>query len=212
MNLETGKNLGGIGALLIVIAGLATFGFPYAGFLGLVGLILVLISAKSLADHYREGGIFNNALYALIMGIIGFIAFIGIAAYSVLSALAKLGLDIKDIKDWSTLPSIIQQRIMEEGMSFIWSFLGAIILAWVILSICIIIATIFSRKSLKLLSTKTEVGLFGVAGILMLVGGILFVIFIGVLLIWIAWILIAAAFFSIKTQPPQPPPPKPPPA
>lgn len=207
MNLETGKYLGGIGALLIVIAGLATFGVPYAGVLGLVGLILVLISTKFLADHYGERGIFNNALYALIIGIIGFIAFIGIAVYSVLSTLAELGINTENLSD---LPIIIQQRIMEGDTGFIWSLLGAIILAWAILSICLIIATIFSRKSLNLLSTKTEVGLFGVAGILMLIGGILFIIFIGVILIWIAWILIAAAFFSIKTQPTQtthPPPP-----
>jgi uncharacterized membrane protein len=207
MNLETGKYLGGIGALLIVIAVIAAFGVPYAGFLGLVGLILVLISAKFLADHYGEGGIFNNALYALIMGIIGVIAFIGIAAYSVLSALAELGLDTED---WSTLPTIIQQRMMEGNMSFIWNLIGAIILAWVVLSICLIIATVFSRKSLNLLSAKTGVGLFGVAGILMLIGGILSVIFIGIILIWIAWILVAVAFFLIKTQPTQPsPPPQP---
>lgn len=211
MSLETGKCLGGICALLIVIAVVATFGVPYAGFLGLVGLILVLISAKFLADHYGEGGIFNNALYALVMGIIGVIAFIGIAVYSVLSTLAEL----LDTEDWSALPTIIQQRMMEGDMGFIWSLLGALILAWAVLSICLIIATIFSRKSLNLLSAKTGVGLFGVAGILMLIGGILFVVFIGIILIWIAWILVAVAFFLIKTQPTQPAPspqqPAPPP-
>jgi len=210
MNLETSKNLGGIGALLIVIAVIATFGVPYAGFLGLVGLILVLISAKFLADHYGEGGIFNNALYALIMGIIGFIAFIGIAIYSVLSALAELGVSTENLSD---LPIIIQQRVMEGDMSFIWGLVGAIILAWVVLSICFIIATIFSRKSLNLLSAKTGVGLFGIAGMLMLIGGILFIVFVGVILVWIAWILVAVAFFSIKTQPTQPsPPPQPAPS
>lgn len=209
MSLETGKYLGGIGALLIVIAGLATFGIPYAGILGLAGLILVLISAKFLADHYGEGGIFNNALYALITGIIGIITFIGIAVYSFLSTLAELGINAENLSD---LPIAIQQRLMEGDMGFIWSLLGAIILAWAVLSICLIIATIFSRKSLNLLSTKTGVGLFGVAGMLMLIGGILFVIFIGLILIWIAWILVAAAFFLIKTQPiqPAPPPPQPP--
>jgi uncharacterized membrane protein len=139
--------------IIIVVAVLATFGFPYAGFLGLVGLILVLISAKFLADHYDEGGIFNNALYALIVGIIGVIAFIGVAVYFVLSALAELGLDAED---WSNLPIILQQRIMEGDMSFIWSLLGAIILAWVVLSICFMIATVFSRKSLNSLSAKLE--------------------------------------------------------
>jgi len=80
-----------------------------------------------------------------------------------------------------------------------------------VLSICVIIAVIFSRKSLDLASAKTGVGMFGTAGILMLIGGILAIVFIGYLLIWIAWILIAVAFFSIKTTAtPQPQPPPPP--
>jgi uncharacterized membrane protein len=54
--------------------------------------------------------------------------------------------------------------------------------------------------------------LFGLAAILMLIGGILFVVFIGVILIWIAWILVAVAFFLIKTQSSPPPQPAQPPA
>lgn len=207
MNLETSKYLGGIGAILIVIAGIAIFGIPYTGFLALVGIILVLASAKSLADNYGEASIFNNALYALITGIIGAIVFIGIAVYSLLSALADLGLKPENL---STLPTIIQQRMMGGDMGFIWRLLGNIILAWVVLSICLIIATIFSRKSLNLLSAKSGVGLFGAAGIVMLIGGILFVIFIGAILVWIAWILVAIAFFLIKTEPTQPSMPPPP--
>lgn len=81
MTLETSKNLGGVGAILIVIAGLATFGMPYAGLIGLIGLILVLIALKGLADYYSEPGIFNNALYAIILEIIGVIAVVGVAIF-----------------------------------------------------------------------------------------------------------------------------------
>jgi len=196
MNLETGKNLGGIGAILVAIGGLATFGHGLAGLLSLIGIILVLIATKGLADHYGEAGIFNNALYALIMGIIGVIALIGILVFSLLSAIADLGIDTTDL---ANLGPQLQQRLMGGDMDFILKLLGAIILAWVVLSICVIIAAIFSRKSLNLASAKTGVGMFGTAGILMLIGGILAVVFIGYLLIWIAWILIAVAFFSIRT-------------
>ena len=196
MNLETSKNLGGIGAILVAIGGLATFGAGYAGLLSLIGIILVLIAAKGLADNYGEAGIFNNALYALIMGIIGVVALIGVLVFSVLSAIADLGIDTTD---WANLGPQLQQRLMGGDMDFIWKLLGTIVLAWVVLSICVIIAAIFSRKSLNLASAKTGVGMFGIAGILMLIGGILAVVFIGYLLIWIAWILIAVAFFSIRT-------------
>jgi uncharacterized membrane protein len=209
MTLEMSKNLGGIGAILIVIAGLGVFGTMYVGILGLIGIILVLIAVKGLADNYGEGGIFNNALYAIIMGIIGFIAFAGIAIYAVFTQIFSL-LDLTE-GDWAGLSTALQQRITSGDMSFIWDFLATIILAWVVLSICIIVAVIFSRKSLNLASAKTGVGMFGTAGILMLIGGILSIIFIGFILIWIAWILIAVAFFSIRTQPTQPqqPPPTP---
>lgn len=196
MNLETSKNLGGIGAILVAIGGLATFGHGLAGLLSLIGIILVFIAAKGLADHYGEAGIFNNALYALIMGIIGVLALIGLLVFSVLSAIADLGIDTTD---WANLGPQLQQRLMGGDMDFIWKLLGSIVLAWVVLSICVIIAAIFSRKSLNLASAKTAVGMFGTAGILMLIGGILAIVFIGYLLIWIAWILIAVAFFSIRT-------------
>ena len=211
MNLETSKNLGGIGAILVAIGGLATFGAGYAGLLSLIGIILVLIAAKGLADNYGEAGIFNNALYALIMGVIGVIALIGVLVFSVFSAFADLGIDTTD---WANVGPQLQERLMGGDWDFIWKLLGAVVLAWVVLSICVIIAAIFSRKSLNLASAKTGVGMFGIAGILMLIGGILAIVAIGYLLIWIAWILIAVAFFSIRTtatqqtapaQPPQPP-------
>jgi uncharacterized membrane protein len=197
MNLETSKNLGGIGAILVAIGGLATFGHGLAGLLSLIGIILVFIAAKGLADNYGEAGIFNNALYALIMGIIGVIAFVGIAIYAVFTQIFSI-FDVTE-GDWASLSSAIQERITSGDMSFIWELIGILILAWVVLSICVIIAVIFSRKSLNLASAKTGVGMFGIAGILMLIGGVLAIVAIGYLLIWIAWILIAVAFFSIRT-------------
>ena len=126
MNLETSKNLGGIGAILVAIGGLATFGYGLAGLLSLIGIILVFIAAKGLADNYGEAGIFNNALYALIMGIIGVIASVGIAVFSFFQALADLGIDTTD---WANVGPQLQQRLMEGDMDFIWKLLGVFVLA-----------------------------------------------------------------------------------
>ncbi len=201
MTLETNKNLGGVGAILIAIGGLATFGAGYAGLLSLIGLILVLISMKGFADHYNEAGIFNNALYAVIMVIIGVVAFIGIFVFSLFETLKDLGIAAED---WANLGIILRERLM--NMETFWEFVGAIILALVVLFICVVIAVIFARNSLNLLGAKTGVGMFGTAGLLMLIGGILTIIFFGLILIWVAWILVAVAFFSIRTQPTQPQP------
>jgi uncharacterized membrane protein len=73
-----------------------------------------------------------------------------------------------------------------------------------------IVVAIFFRRSLTTLSAKTGVGLFATAGLVMLIGAVLTIIIIGVLIIWIALILVAVAFFQTKAQPAQAPPAPPP--
>ena len=57
MEIESSKNLGGVGALLIFIGPLLSV-LPgiggYTGLLSLVGAILVLIAFKGFADYYSE--------------------------------------------------------------------------------------------------------------------------------------------------------------
>lgn len=83
MTLEPSKNLGGVGALLIVISFLGLFATGFSAVLALVGVILVLIGMKGLTDHYREAGIFNNALYGLILAIVGVAAFVAMIVATV---------------------------------------------------------------------------------------------------------------------------------
>jgi len=213
MDLESSKNLGGVGALLLVIAGVGFFGTPFVGLLGLVGIILVLIALKGMSDHYKEAGIFNNALYAVVIAIIGGVAFIGAIVASVFAFLSSLPVWARaliDSGDWAGLATEFRARALTD-MSFIWSFIGAIVLALVVLFIFAVVAMIFFRKSLSSLSTRSGVGLFGTAGLLMLIGAVLTIIAIGLLLIWIACILLTVAFFSVKTQAAPQPPPQPPP-
>lgn len=213
MTLESSKNLGGVGALLLVIAGVGLFGNPYVGLLGLVGIVLVLIALKGMSDHYKEAGIFNNALYAVIIVIIGVVAFVGAMIASFLAFLSSMpdwARKLIDAGDWAGFVSEFRTRALSD-MSFIWPFVGAVILALVVLFIFAVIGMVFFRKSLNSLSTKTGVGLFGTAGLLMLIGAVLTIIVIGFLLIWIAWILLIVAFFSVRIQAVPQPTPQPPP-
>jgi len=216
MDLESSKNLGGVGALLLVIAGVGFFGTPFVGLLGLVGIILVLIALKGMSDHYKEAGIFNNALYAVIAAIIGIVAFVGAIVASVFALLSNLpdwAHTLVDAGDWAGLAEGFRAHALED-MSFIWPLISGIILALVVLFIFAVVAMVFFRKSLNSLSTKSGVGLFGTAGLLMLIGAVLTIIVVGILLIWIAWILLTIAFFSVKTyvapQPTPQPTPQPP--
>lgn len=207
MTLESSKTLGGVGAILVVIGFLGFFGTGYAGLLILIGAILTLISLKGFSDHYNEGGIFNNALYGFITAIIGVVASIGAMVVMVIMAFSTVlaGLDWTD-------PTAIQQYFMEH-MTDLWGIIGTLIIALVVLFVFVIIATIFFRKSLSMLSAKTGERIFETAGLIWLIGAVLTIILVGFILIWVAWILIAVGFFSIKTTATQPPtlPPQPPP-
>ncbi|MBY9021893.1 MAG: DUF996 domain-containing protein, partial [Candidatus Lokiarchaeota archaeon] len=83
MSIETSKILGGIGALLMFIGIL-----PYVNFFGaieIIGLILVMIALYNLGRYYSEPGIFNNALYGIIMGIVGGVISVVVVIVTVLT-------------------------------------------------------------------------------------------------------------------------------
>lgn len=200
MDLDVSKNLGGIGAILLVIGVLGVIGTVYAGVLSLVGIILVLIAMKGLADYYNEGGIFNNALYGFLTTIVGGVASVAVLVISVILALTTLITDWTNPTEWETLFQDFT------NLSVLWTLLGSIIAALIIVFIFAIITALFYRKSFNLLAAKSGVNMFSTAGLLLLIGAVLTIILVGFIIIWIAFILLAVGFFSIKTTTTQPPP------
>ncbi len=214
MTFETSKNLGGIGALLVVIGGLAIFGFPYAGLIALIGIILVLAGLNGLANHYQEKGIFNNALYGFILEIVGGIVAAGTVVATILAwigtAVLPAGLNWQDPASWQAWATANAGNPSAFLDVFSGLIVGAVI-ALVLLFIFIVVSAIFYRKSFSTLGGKSGVGMFGTAGLLLLIGAILTIVLIGFVLMWIAFILLIVAFFSLKEQPTQtttPPPPQ----
>jgi uncharacterized membrane protein len=63
-NLESNKNLAGIGSILLI--------FP---FVSIIGIILVFVGMKGLSENYKEPEIYHHALMGLLFGIIGAVAF-----------------------------------------------------------------------------------------------------------------------------------------
>jgi uncharacterized membrane protein len=202
MTLETNKNLGGVGAILMFI-GAIPFTWGYFGWLiALVGLILVLIAAYNLASYYSERGIFNNALYGVIAAIVGVVGAAGAAIFAVLTSLTDFLYKIYPgwNGDWTAL-SGLTPNTSNLSLSDILPFVAGIIAVFIILWIFAIIAAFFVRRSLSSLSAKSGVGLFSTTGLLMLIGAVLIIIVgIGLVLIWIGFILLAVAFFSLRPQ------------
>lgn len=207
MTFESSKNLSGVGAILIVIGSLG-FAVQYAGILALIGIILLMIGLKGLADFYKEGGIFNNALYAVILTIVGVVVAIATILVTALAVLFDLGIELSNVTDWTTFGNELANRFTNfTNFGALWTLLGALIAGVIILFVFAIIAALFFRRSLTQLASKTGVGLFGTAGLLMLIGAVLTIVAVGLILIWIAWILVAVAFFQIRAPPAQATPP-----
>jgi uncharacterized membrane protein len=209
MSLESNKTLGGIGAILILIGSIVT-SYTF-GVLTLIGVILVFIALNGLANYYKERGIFTNAIYSLVAGIVGVVAAASAALYIVFDTTILTNL-LRNIYptwngSWSTISSLrgMTPNTSNISVSNVTSALGAIFLVLVILWVFAIVAAFFARRSLKILSSKANVSLFSTASLLLIIGAVLTIIFIGAILIWIAVLLIAIAFFQIKPQPEQPP-------
>jgi uncharacterized membrane protein len=202
MTLQSNKTLGGVGALLMVISPFLVSGFTLL--VGLVGLILVLIAVKGLSDHYKEASIFNNSLYGVILSIVGGAVFVAALFVTALSFFTNvLGIELSTAFSDPTAFSNIdwaEAIVFENLMAHVAALVGSLLM----LFIFVVVAAIFYRKSLTTLAEKTGVGLFGTAGLLLLIGAVLTIIAIGFLLIWVALILLTAAFFKIRAEPTQP--------
>ena len=171
MSLESNKTLGGIGAILLAIP-----------FLNLIGIILVLIALKGMADYYNDEEIFKNALYGFISGFVGSVALVAFILMLVFG-FATISPVVAPLAGW-----------------------GLVIITVIVLYVFSLIAAIFYRKSLNTLSEKSGEQMFNTAGLILLIGAAIPVL--GKVLEFIAWILAAVGFFSIKisTQMPTPTP------
>ncbi len=196
MDFQTYKTLGGVGAILLLIGCLTSIS-PAVGLLGLIGIILVLIALNGFADYYKEKGIFNNALYGIIIYVVGIVVTIAVVIYILVDFLTSLGIDLAD---WQSFQSIDWASIMTPDK--IMSLISSGIIALVILFIFSILGAYFLKRSLDLLAAKTDIKLFGTTGLILLIGAVLTIILIGFILIFVAIILLIVAFFSIKTPTP----------
>jgi uncharacterized membrane protein len=206
MTLESSKTLGGVGAILLLI-GTVPFGEPYLGVLALVGFILVLVGLHGLADYYKENGIFNNALYGFIAAIVGVVAAVVAAVYVIFYTSILTDFLHKIYPGWNgSFSSLVGLTPNTSNLtaSDLRPVLGAAFSVLAILWIFLMISAFFNRRSLKMLSTKTSVGLFSTAGLLLIIGAILTIVLIGLVLMWVAVLLIAIAFFQIQPQPERP--------
>jgi uncharacterized membrane protein len=215
MSLESGRHLGFIASLIAVIVpvitvflygflilslfgfvssaatgGSQTYGgtlFPLGilgvliaiGVISIVGIVLFLLSMHRLAQYYNEPGIFKNVLYGFILNIVG-----GVAVFAIMFAIIFA----------SVLSSVSHPATSLSPFSFIAVILGVIATAFAIA----IVSAVLYKRSFDKLGEKSGVQSFKTAGDLFLIGTVLTIVFVGGLIVWIAWIYSASGFYSLK--------------
>jgi uncharacterized membrane protein len=171
-----------IGALLLVIG-------SFIPFLSLVGIILLLVGLKDLSEYYNDDAMYRDALYAVIFGIIGIVA-----AGFTLASLFFGGLFLGG-----------------GGGAFLGLAVG-VIATLVVVFIFYILMAVYFKRAFDSLAAKSKQGMFGTAGLLLLLGAFLTIVLVGLILIFVAWVLATVAFFSMtpaapsQQQSPLPPP------
>ena len=190
MDIQTHRILGIIGAFLMVLVFIPSVG----GLFMLIGIIFVLIALKGYADAYKEGSIFHNTLYTFIFEIIGLVVCAGIVLYGAMEFFASLG--VKNFADLRSWQQIDWQHAV--NINNILPFIGAAILGLAILFAFTVLASLYFKKAMNMLSEKTEVKLFHTTGSVFFVGALLTIILIGFIVIWVAFILLMISFYESK--------------
>jgi uncharacterized membrane protein len=198
MTIESDRTLGGIGAVLMLVG---PFAGVYTAVIGLVGLILVLVALNGLANYYKERGVFNNAIIGVFATIIGVAIAVVVVVYAAFGIMDVLGIHVS-LTDWSAVQNFNYSGFTD--WNALVPYIAAAAVAWIILVASLVVAAVFLRRSLNTLSEKTGTHMFATTGLIILIGAALTIVFIGLALLWVSLILLAIAFFQIKTEPTQP--------
>ena len=158
---------------------------PYGGAaFSIIGIILLLVAIKGFADYYRDNEMYRNAFTGVIYYVIAAIA-AAIALGSLAFGLATIFFAIVGI--------------------------AVFIVTLIIAFIFYLLAAMRLRQTFFSLAQKTGEHNFETAGRLLWIGAILTIIFVGLIIIFVAWIFAAIGFFSMKVPGQQygytPPPP-----
>ena len=196
MDLKTAKLMGGIGAILTLFIVIPVIGW----LLGIAGLVLILISVKTISDLTKEHNIFTNYLVAAILSFVGSLALLFGGAALIFTVFGD------GTRNFAMGPGMMAHKLFDEGImgSGIWkgwqpggAIIGIIILILAVLTI-LIIGSYFTKSSFDKISEKTGEKNFKTSGLLIFLGSILLVLFgVGAIIFFVGAIFEVIAFFSL---------------
>src|SRR5579875_2773975 len=172
--LSQAKTLGGVGAILVLFSFVPSVGALF----GIAGFIMVLVAIKYIADSLNDRKIFSNMMIAVILSIAGIVSGSLIALPTVFNAFQN---------GYFSGPNFTPSPNVTTGQ---WIAFGTaigvgLITAWVFF----LVSAIFLRRSYNTIGSKLNVGMFGTAGLLYLIGAITSVVGVGFVILLVAQIL-----------------------
>ena len=179
------KTYGGIGSILALLLPVPTIGW----LLSIAGLVLMLFAVKYISDIVRDPSIFNDMMISVAITIVGVVVGFFILVASLFRFMGLNNLNFTDFGS-SFNPSTIPTG---DWVGLITWALTGIAVVWSLL----MVSAVFLRRGYGKVGKALNVGMFGTAGLIFLIGAATSIIVVGFLLIPIAFILMAVAFFSI---------------
>jgi uncharacterized membrane protein len=187
--LSQAKILGGTGSILLLLSLVPRVGF----ILGIIGFAFILVAMKLISDALSDGLIFNNMIIATVLGIAAILV-LEIVNVRVITRVTNY---LRDVAAGTAHPAI------HFGALVVLLIIGLLVV-WVLY----LVSAFYLRRNFNVTAQRLNVGLFRTGAYIFMIGAALTVVLIGFLLIFVAEILFAIAFFTIpeKMVPVSPPP------
>lgn len=188
-SLAQARTLGGVGAILLLFTAIPSVGW----ILGIAGFVMTLVAINYISQSLGDRSIYSNMMVSVILAI----GAIAVGTVTVIGTVFRvLGMGNFVGPNFVVAPNI--------GVGDWVALAGAVILGLVVVWGLLIASAVFLRRSFNTISSKLNIGMFGTAGLLYLIGAATAIIGIGFLLLVVAEILLAVAFFSINEKEPTP--------
>lgn len=173
------------------------FVVPTIGWLiGVAGIVMVLIAIGKISQVVSDKSIYANMKNALVLGA-GATAVVAVGAIVTLYSFVRAGLLTRpsfgpgfQFHPSPTFGSFPPLQLFTEP---VLAVIGIVVVAWAML----VVSAVFVRRSYRTTSSKLNISMFDTAGLLFLVGVATAIIGIGIVLIFVAEILLSISFFSL---------------
>jgi uncharacterized membrane protein len=185
-SISDAKVLGGIGAILVLLAAVPNIGWLF----GIAGFVMILLAIRNISQAVGDNKIYNNMLIAVVLGI----GAIAVGTVTVVGAIVHV-LGMGTFVGSRFVPPT--HLVVGDWLGLAVAVIGGLLAVWALL----VASAVFLRRTYSSMASKLNVKMFDTAGLLYLIGAATAIIGVGFIVILVAEILLAVSFFSIPEQP-----------